>query len=899
VALTPNPSVGTAFPQIPVLDAAAIKAVRNSLPGKLLGRTAAILSIVVLVLGFAELAGARMAHMGLLPGPPWLNYALLIGVPALIIAVQLLNEWEADRNRRKAIELAIKPALVPDEYFRIGPYLDTVRDRAAFVRADHAHERALEWLRQSTSVPLYLTGDSGSGKTSLLNAFVIPTLGRDGLTVISVRAGQDVDAALRKALTAPDTPHNETMRALIAGATERSQHRLLIVLDQFEEFLILATPERHKSFAAMIADLAAYPIPGLKILLALRSDYQTRLDEIGLPRLLQGENFFQVGRFGEEAARTFFRSSNLGLKDEPLDRLLKSAAELDDTPGMIRPITLNVLGFVLRQRGGAMASVDAGTLVRGYIAQTVENPAIRAWAPVVLEGMLTEQQTKRPRSEANLATDAKLRTGEVRAVLLALAEAALARPLEPTQGVWELSHDFVARAVSRYLGRRRGAPLRRATAYAAPALLALGIITGLVAVELHRIAPAQAKAELADLGITIETQKDGLHAIVTDTFEPDRLAAIVPLLETLPVVALDLSETQVTNLEPLKALTALQQLDLYKTQVADLEPLQALTALQQLDLSNTRVANLEPLEGLTGLQQLYLSNTRVANLEPLKQLTALQQLYLASTRVANLGPLKQLTELQQLDLSGTQVAELEPLKGLTSLQDLSLSGTQVAELEPLKQLTALQQLYLATTRVANLEPLKQLTALQQLDLSDTQVAELEPLKGLTSLQDLSLSGTQVAELEPLKGLTALRKLNLANSRVAELEPLKGLTLLQQLNLANTRVTNLEPLKGLTALRQLGLANTQVAELEPLKRLTALQELYVFNTRVATLEPLKGLTALQKLNLANTQVTNLEPLKQLTALQQLNLANTQVPDSEVVRVLSYRSRNGLAEIKIDR
>jgi hypothetical protein len=587
-------SIGAVAQQIRALDAAAIQAVRNSLPGKLLGRTAAILSIVVLVLGFADLAGARMAHMDLLPGPTGLNYTLLIGLPALVIVVQLLNEWAADRNRRKAIELAIKPALVSEQYFRIGPYLDIERDHAAFARADEAHEWVLGWLRQSTSMPLYLTGDSGSGKTSLLNAFVIPAFRRDGWTVAAVRAGQDPDAALRKALTTPDSPHEGATRALIAAATERCQRRLLIVLDQFEEYLIQATPGQ-RAFASMVVDLAERPIPGLKMLLTLRSDYQTALDEIGLPRLLQGENFFQVGRFREEAARTFFRNSDLGLKDEPLDRLLRSAAELDDTPGLIRPITLNVLGFVLRQRGGSVAvSVDAGTLVRGHIAQTVENPAIRAWAPLVLEGMLTEQGAKRPRSEAGLAVDAKLRIGEVRAVLLALAEAALARPLEPTQDVWELSHDFVARAVSRYLGRWRGAPLRRAGAYSAPALLVLGVVTGVATVEWHRLAPAQIRAELADFGILVETHKeDGLYAGTTASFKPDKLAAIAPLLKTLSVVGLDLSGTQVANLEPLKGLTALQSLDLSGTQVANLEPLKGLTALRTLDLFHTQIPNSE------------------------------------------------------------------------------------------------------------------------------------------------------------------------------------------------------------------------------------------------------------------------------------------------------------------
>jgi hypothetical protein len=71
---------------------------------------------------------------------------------------------------------------------------------------------------------------------------------------------------------------------------------------------------------------------------------------------------------------------------------------------MFRPITLNVLGYVLQQRSGAIAqSLDAGTLVRSYITEIVEDPALRAWAPSVLQGSLTEQGAKRPRRETELA----------------------------------------------------------------------------------------------------------------------------------------------------------------------------------------------------------------------------------------------------------------------------------------------------------------------------------------------------------------------------------------------------------------------------------------------------------------------------------------------------------------
>jgi hypothetical protein len=82
---------------------------------------------------------------------------------------------------------------------------------------------------------------------------------------------------------------------------------------------------------------------------------------IGLPVLHSGENLFQVARFQLSAAGDFMKRSGLDLQPDALDRLLTSAAELDDTPGLVRPITLNVIGYVLAS-GKALASTrDAGT----------------------------------------------------------------------------------------------------------------------------------------------------------------------------------------------------------------------------------------------------------------------------------------------------------------------------------------------------------------------------------------------------------------------------------------------------------------------------------------------------------------------------------------------------------
>src|ERR1700677_3640016 len=243
-----------------------------------------------------------------------------------------------------------------------------------------------------------------------------------------------------------------------------------------------------------------------------------------------------------------------------------------------------------------------------------------------------------------------------------LSAAALVRPLDAAQGVWEFSHDFVARAVARYLGRRRLDWPGIARAYAAPALFVLMAATAAGAIAWDVNAADRARPSLAELGVEVWSTPDGLEAIAGSRFKPQSLPEADRLLAKLPILrALDLSRTEVAGLEPLKSLTALQSLDLVGTKVVDLRPLSGLTALQSLTLFDTPVADLEPLKGLTALQSLNLDSTQVADVEPLKSLAALQSLDLSFTDVVNVEPLKGLTALLSLDLSNTQVAIVEPL----------------------------------------------------------------------------------------------------------------------------------------------------------------------------------------------------------------------------------------------
>jgi Leucine-rich repeat (LRR) protein len=109
------------------------------------------------------------------------------------------------------------------------------------------------------------------------------------------------------------------------------------------------------------------------------------------------------------------------------------------------------------------------------------------------------------------------------------------------------------------------------------------------------------RTELANYGIDIANNGTNAKASVLDN---EGLSKITPRLERLgPTLrTLNLSGTRVSDLEPLKGLTALRSLYLGGTRVSSLEPLRGLVALRTLDLRGTKVSSLEPVYNLPKLR---------------------------------------------------------------------------------------------------------------------------------------------------------------------------------------------------------------------------------------------------------------------------------------------------------
>jgi len=475
------------LPSLPNLSKNDFKAIRSSWQGKLITRAVGTLTVVYVIPNAFFTKGDNILRLLPPDWPDWARVGISFALPLAVLIIWLILEIINVRKRELARMLAVRTGDIQSGYFRIGPYTASEGDTAKFDRADKAHKKVLDWLLHAHSLPLYLSGDSGSGKSSLLTSSVIPALRGLGWDIVSARGWQDPEYQMCSALGTSTKRKGDSqsdgldLRQLLEKRVRRGKNTL-VILDQFEEFIIIGDQERKEHFAALVNDLRVRPISGLAVLFVLRSDYLWMLDELGFPPFHQRENWFQVGRFTISASTSFMIRSRLELQPKALDKLLESAAEMDDSPGLIRPITLNVIGYVLAEGGTRARSLDAGQLVRHYISQVAENDVIQSFAPAVLEKLVTEQGTKQPRSEDFLVRETHLHRGEVRAVLHSLEAAALARPLDLEQGNWELSHDFVAHAVARFLGRRRrdwlrtGRDYSAAVVFGATAALLLGCI---------------------------------------------------------------------------------------------------------------------------------------------------------------------------------------------------------------------------------------------------------------------------------------------------------------------------------------------------------------------------------------------------------------------------------------
>ena len=246
---------------------------------------------------------------------------------------------------------------VAGELFRLHPY--SADERADFERPGGEDEKAANWLRATSHSVNYLCGPSGAGKSSLVQASLLPSLAATGWRTAVVRVDVDPVEQIRRAMLAiPDLlrggdAESLPLAELLAAVSQKNEHLglppVLIVVDQFEEFLILNDAADRQPLADILRGLADSPQKGIRLLLVFRSDYRELLFKLNLPPFRSTENAFELAPFYRDEAQGFLERGGLDMAGTGFDALFQGLNRIEGLHGLYRPITLNMVGLVMKR----------------------------------------------------------------------------------------------------------------------------------------------------------------------------------------------------------------------------------------------------------------------------------------------------------------------------------------------------------------------------------------------------------------------------------------------------------------------------------------------------------------------------------------------------------------------
>lgn len=231
--------------------------------------------------------------------------ALAPDTPAPLVALvdAMLAPRRVDRPRSiDAVVLEIerirsilsgRPRLLPPE--DDGPFRGLARfeeaDRDVFFGRSTEVAAIVELLRSRPVVAL--VGASGTGKSSLARAGVLPALSDGALggwprswETVVLCPGEDPAARLHETLMSrldPALVSSEGLTAAIADTVRKNGTGLVLLIDQAEELVTMASVVARERAIEILAPLCAQVIPGLRVVFAVRQDL---LDELAaLPGL--------------------------------------------------------------------------------------------------------------------------------------------------------------------------------------------------------------------------------------------------------------------------------------------------------------------------------------------------------------------------------------------------------------------------------------------------------------------------------------------------------------------------------------------------------------------------------------------------------------------------------------
>ncbi|MGW1506835.1 nSTAND1 domain-containing NTPase [Streptomyces mirabilis] len=333
------------------------------------------------------------------------------------------EEWERRWREATADEAATAAA---DDDTDPPPYQGLARfelgDRERFFGRERLASEVLALVRARRFSAVF--GPSGSGKSSLLRAGLIPAL--QTALVLHQRP-----AAIR--ILTPG-PHPARTHAALFTAKD-GPGETVVVIDQFEEVFTLCTDPAERSAFIDLALTALQPGNRLRVVLAVRADFYGRCAEHDALAQALGATSLLVGPMNPAEVREAIvkpaMASGLIVEKALTVRIVQ---EVSGEPGGLPLMSHALLETWRRRKGRALGETayDAAGGIHGAITRTAEHiytqltPAQADTARRILLRLITpgegSQDTRRPADRGELDTG---RTEDTAVVLERLARARL------------------------------------------------------------------------------------------------------------------------------------------------------------------------------------------------------------------------------------------------------------------------------------------------------------------------------------------------------------------------------------------------------------------------------------------------------------------------------------------
>ena len=206
-----------------------------------------------------------------------------------------------------------------------------------------------------------LSGESGSGKTSLIRAGLYDALAQKELLCIVAKLTNEapilsIQKAIHQQLPNIQIPEDcqNLFDLLQVVISQSSKSNLILVLDQFEQFFThQKTAEKRASFIRQLKQCYT-DLPEAKLLISLRRDFTGRLYEIQevlLYHLLPRQNYFDLKKFTAEQAAAIFEVMALAEEinyDQDFVQQMCSEELVSPEDGLISAVDIQILGFIIK-----------------------------------------------------------------------------------------------------------------------------------------------------------------------------------------------------------------------------------------------------------------------------------------------------------------------------------------------------------------------------------------------------------------------------------------------------------------------------------------------------------------------------------------------------------------------